>query len=167
MVWPDLGISTDTLTLVLGLLVFLLVRYYVRRHIKQTLESIPSDSNNPTSPDKVKTEDRNGLLSAKDSTCCSGKSECCRSDKKVKLSKLQDSCSCRQKNTGSAQEEESGPLVILYGTTTGTARQFSGQLAAKLEERGLRAAAVRDCAEFGKSVDEEFAAYAKSRTRLV
>ena len=87
-----------------------------------------------------------------DSASCD-KATCCRSAESV--------------DDPAQHSESSGPLVILYGTTTGTARQLSGQLAAGLLAGGLAAVTVRDCAEFGKNVDEEFAAYAKSRTRLV
>ena len=147
---PDLGLTADTWTLVLGLVVFVLVRYFVRRHIKLSLEQ-KSEVTPKTVQDKV-TVGQCKSITVGDSASCD-KATCCRSAESV--------------DDPAQHSESSGPLVILYGTTTGTARQLSGQLAAGLLAGGLAAVTVRDCAEFGKNVDEEFAAYAKSRTRLV
>jgi sulfite reductase alpha subunit-like flavoprotein len=141
----DFSVGTGTITLILGLVVFALVRYFVRRQVKSVLER-PADQTSEV----VKTEEKTAKAEKAAEACCN-KTDCCQSG---------DNNSCEQK--------QSGPLVILYGTTTGTARQFSGQLAARLQKEGLATAVtLRNCADFGKNVDEEFAAFAKNRTRLV
>jgi hypothetical protein len=143
----SLDFSGDTVTLIVGLVVFAIVRYFVRRQVKSVLEN-PSEV--------IKTEEKNVKTECAENTAtaCCNKTDCCQS---------------AERPADVIQWSESGPLVILYGTTTGTARQFSVQLAARLQETGLPASALtlRDCADIGKNVDEEFAAYAKSRARLV
>jgi hypothetical protein len=143
-------VSADTWTLILGLVVFAVVRYFVRRHLKSKLDGL-ADATPPAqvplgSGDKKVTID--AAKAEVDATCC-GKDACCR--------------------TSGSRNEQCGdrPLVILYGTTTGTSRQLADQLAVRLRTSGLKGTTVRDCADFGKNIDDEFAAYAKNHARLV
>ena len=146
-----LGLSTDTWTLVLGLVVFAALRYYVRRHVKTALIVTPPSTIGtkgvpalPTKPSRnLEPDIKDSVETAETQNSC-GKADCCRS--------------------AASADKDDGPLVILYGTTTGTARQLGGELAARL---GGGDVTLRDCADFGKNIDEEFAAYAKSRARLV
>jgi sulfite reductase alpha subunit-like flavoprotein len=138
------NIPADTWTLLIGLVVFAALRYLVRRQVKSALNtpttthhSKSADTNHAKTTPKVVEEEKK-----------SGKTACCQSS---------NAASCANSS------KDDGQLVILYGTTTGTARKLSSQLAARLDEK----CTVRDCADFGKNIDEEFAAYAKTRARLV
>jgi hypothetical protein len=138
------NIPADTWTLLVGLVVFAALRYFVRRQVKSAL-------NTPTTTKHSKFADTNHAKTtpkAVEEVKKCGKTACCQSS---------HGASCADSS------KDDGPLVILYGTTTGTARKLSSQLADKLGEK----CTVRDCADFGKNIDEEFAAYVKSRARLV
>ncbi len=138
------NLPPDTWTLLIGLAVFAALRYFVRRQVKSALNTPTTTHAKSADTNHAKTTPKAAVEEAK--KC--GKTACCQNS---------TAASCANSS------KDDGPLVILYGTTTGTARKLSSQLAAKLGEK----CTVRDCADFGKNIDEEFAAYAKSRARLV
>ncbi len=137
------NIPADTWTLLIGLVVFAALRYFVRRQVKSALNTTITTHTKSADTNHAKTTPK----VVEDLKKC-GKTACCQSS---------TAASCADSS------KDDGPLVILYGTTTGTARKLSSQLAARLGEK----CTVRNCADFGKNIDEEFAAYAKSRARLV
>eukprot|EP00088_Acartia_fossae_P021358 TRINITY_DN2281_c0_g1_i1.p1 TRINITY_DN2281_c0_g1~~TRINITY_DN2281_c0_g1_i1.p1 ORF type:complete len:728 (-),score=124.16 TRINITY_DN2281_c0_g1_i1:329-2512(-) len=68
-----------------------------------------------------------------------------------------NSCASNKKSKSPPEKEKprSMKVLILYGTTTGNSKSFAESLRQDLAEQGM-VVTVKDCATFGKSIDEDF-----------
>jgi len=156
-------------TFLVGLVVFIFVRAYLedknagKRSFAKQVNHIEDECSKGEKQQQI-TKSVEPSCQTKDNSTCEdalNNDSCCRS-------KNVDSCS-----NSTSQPRTAARVGILYGSTTGTARRFAFSLGDTLTTRhgsdrdGGVSVTLKDCAEFGKAIEEEFQAFAKEQQLVV
>jgi len=128
--------SSYITSLLLGFTIYVVIRWNGGRGRDGKGKTNQGDVLDKEGKESVKVEDGNSC--EKGSKCCGDK--------------------CKTKTKSSEEERDSKKslrVLILYGTTTGTSKTFSESLMNDLVVEGINVT-VKNCADYGKSIDEDF-----------